>query len=197
MGPNTVVYRYPARAQPRPIEKENLQLSDEENSDSYEYPPMRTLHGAVLPFEIIFDGSVNSEQGNKAQENYYKHLTVKPEQNKIIYQDLETTRERLNAAGIYDAQDLSTFDMPLIAKIVGAGVLITSKITVDAKKTDASLKNNSTSLKEYNTKVILNIYDKNGKAVFTKTEAPYSTTTIDSYQTTLDYVMKQTPYYHK
>lgn len=202
-GPNTLVYSYSGKAQKNNIESENEEASKESNvssadkNDSYEYPIMREGQGAVLPFEIVFNGSASSREGIKAQEYYFNSLMTKPEQNKIIYQDMKTTRERLNNAGIFDAQDLNYFDMSLIAKIVGAGVLVTAKITVNNKKGDASSSETSVSSEEYNTEVIFKIYNKNGRAVFTKREAPFTATTRNSYLTTLGYLMKQTPYVHK
>jgi len=194
LGPNTVVYSYSGKAQKNEIESKTEKSFETEtnkapNDDNYQYPPMRLRQGAVLPFEVVFNGSVNSAEGIQAQENYFKTLMLKPEQNKIVYQDIETTRARLNDAGIYDAQDMNYFDMPLIAKIVGAGVLVTAKINVKNKK-DASAN-------EYDTEVIFKIYNPNGKPIFIKREAPFTATTRNSYLTSLDHVMTLTPFYHK
>jgi len=206
LDPNTVVYSYsttePKRNTTEPkrnieSESDQTQISKAHKDDNYQYPTMRAEQGAVLPFEIVFNGSASSKEGIKAQEHYFKSLMTKPEQNRIIYQDMETTRERLNNAGIFDAQDLNYFDMPLIAKIVGAGVLVTAKIIVNNKKGDASSHETSVSSEEYNTKVIFKIYNKNGRPIFTKREAPFTATTKDSYHITLEHLMKQTPYYHK
>lgn len=199
LDPNTVVYSYSVTEPIRNIESESdqTQISKAQKDDNYQYPTMRAEQGAVLPFEIVFNGSASSKEGIKAQEHYFKNLMTKPEQNRIIYQDMETTRERLNDAGIFDAQDLNYFDMPLIAKIVGAGVLVTAKITVNNKKGDAFSNETSASSEEYNTEVIFKIYNKNGRPIFTKREAPFTATTKDSYHITLEHLMKQTPYYHK
>jgi len=194
-GPNTVLYRYAANTPLANPKNQKSKVLKEDKIEAYTYPKMRAQQGAILPFEIIFNGEIKAEEGILAQEIYYKNLTTKPEKNKIIYQDIETTKERLHAAGIYDANDLHSFDMPLIAKIVGAGVLITATVKVDTK--DSFSKKTEVTLKEYKTNVVLKIFNRKGMVTFSNTHAPYAATTANSYQTTLDFVMKQTPYYFK
>ncbi|MRI00376.1 hypothetical protein GH721_07470 [Kriegella sp. EG-1] len=196
VGPNTVIYSY----RQKDHKNDKIRANDHTNhlitneNDSFEYPSMKVSHGAVLPFEFIFDGSANSQAGIEAQEFYFNTLMNAPELNKIIYQDIETTRERLNNAGIYDAKDLNYFDMPLIAKIVGAGILVTAKITINTSSTAESTNND---IQLYNTETIFKIYNKDGKPIFFKKEAPFTPTSKNSYQLALNYFMKQTPYYHK
>ncbi len=194
---NTVLYRYTGKTTKKNVKEDSQAETKDEEIGVFNYPHMRPNQGAVLPFEIVFNGVVNSEEGIKAQENYYRNLTLKPESNNIIFQDLETTRERLHAAGIYDSQDLYSFDMPLIAKIVGAGIMVTAKINVTDQKDNGSLKETANSAKGYRTKVDLKIFDKNGKIVYSNSHEPYAATAAESYLTTLGYILKQTPFYHK
>jgi len=198
---NTVVYSYSGKAKKNNIEtkkEETLdksRVSSSKKNDVYQYPVMRNKEGAILPFEIIIDGKSKSTLGMMAQEHYFNSLMVEAEKNKIIYQDLETTRKRLNDAGIFDAHDMNYFDRPLIAKIVGAGVLITGKVMINTRKSKETTDTVNSS-EEYNTEVIFTVYNKNGKAIYTKREAPITATTIDSYHATLNHMMKQTPYYY-
>ncbi|MBM1107934.1 hypothetical protein JQC67_17395 [Aurantibacter crassamenti] len=201
ISPNTVVYSYRHKNEKRKIE--NPQAFKESEIDSnvnnvvFEYPIMRADQGAVLPFEFTMNDSKSTKDGIEAEEYYFNSLMEKPELNKIIYQDLETTRTRLNNAGIFDAQDLNYFDMPLIAKIVGAGVLITAKIKVNEKRKDSPQSNTISATEEYNIESTFNIYNQVGSLIFTKSDAPIITTTKNSYQVMLSHFMKQTPYYHK
>ncbi|MEO9891710.1 hypothetical protein [Aurantibacter sp.] len=199
VGPNTVVYSYPQKTHQNEGQnhENNGSLNSNDKTEFFEYPDMKTKQGAILPFEFIFDGSIKSQAGIKAQEFYFSTLMKSPELNKISYQDLETTRERLNRAGIFDAQDLNYFDLPLIAKIIGAGILITAKISINTTNTDVPNQSPNTEIAQFQTETNFSIYNKNGKEIFSKKEAPFTPGPKDSYQITLDYLMKQTPYYHK
>lgn len=37
-------------------------------NEDYEYPVMKSNHGAILPFEFIFEGKLSVEEGIEAQE---------------------------------------------------------------------------------------------------------------------------------
>jgi len=140
----------------------------------------------------------------------------KPERNTITYQDAELTLKRLRAAGIHQAQDIRDYDMAEIAKIVGAGILVTGKITVDYRSTTSTSSGStttkvdtkkkkvrsyssdySTSTDEFNTKVLFRIYDKNGNKIVDVKRVPFMATTRNNYVTALNYLMKRTPYYQK
>jgi len=185
-------------------------------SADFEFPPMKANEGVVLPFEFIFDGSSAPEEGIEAQEFYYNNLMRRPERNTITYQDIETTQKRLRAAGIIEANDMRNFEMSEIAKIVGAGILVTGKITVDYRSTTSTSSGStttrvdtkkkkvrsyssdySTSSDEFNTKVLFRIYDKNGNKLVDVKRVPFLATTRDNYVTALNYLMKRTPYYSK
>lgn len=182
----------------------------------FEYPPMRTDEGAVLPFEFIFDGASAPEEGFEAQEYYYNNLLRKPERNTISYQDVETTLKRLRDAGITQATDMRDYEMSEIAKIVGAGILVTGKITVDYRSTTSTTSGSTTtkvntkkkkvksyssdyttSTDEFNTKVLFRIYDKDGNKIVDVKRVPFMATTRNNYVTALNYLMKRTPYYKK
>ncbi len=185
-------------------------------SASYEYPAMNETQGAVLPFEFIFDGVSTPEEGFEAQEYYYNNLMRKPERNTISYQDTEITTKRLRAAGIIEANDMRDYDMAEIAKIVGAGILVTGKITVDYRSTTSTNSGSTTtkvdtkkkrvktyssestySKDEFNTKVLFKIYDKDGNKVVDVKRIPFMATTRNNYITALNFLMKRTPYYQK
>ena len=181
----------------------------------FEYPTMKSNEGAVLPFEFFFDGEPSPEDGIEAQEYYYDNLMRRPDRNTISYQDAEITQQRLRAAGIREAADMRDYDMAEIAKIVGAGVLVTGKIQVDYRSTTSTstgstttrvtkkkklktyTSDHNTSTDEFNTKVDFKIYDKNGEKLVDETRRPFLATTRDNYVSTLNYLMKRTPYYQK
>ena len=185
-------------------------------NEDYEYPAMEEDQGAVLPFEFVFDGAMSPEEGIQAQEYYYSELMRKPERNTIGYQDLETTRKRLRDAGISEAEDLRAYDMTEVAKILGAGVLVSGKIVVKYNRTtsrtsesttvkvDEKKKKGSTYSSEYNTsedefttRVTFKIYDKEGKVLMNESRNPFLGENRDSYILTLSYLMKRTPFYQK
>ena len=182
----------------------------------FEYPPMNADEGAVLPFEFFFDGSPSPEDGIEAQDFYYDNLMRKPERNTIAYQDVETTRKRLRDAGVQEATDMRNYDMAEIAKIVGAGVLITGKISVDYRSTTSTNSGSTTtkvdtkkkkvktyssdyntSSDEFDTMVDFKIYNLNGEKLVDESRRPFLATTRNNYVTTLNYLMKRTPYYQK
>lgn len=182
----------------------------------FEYPTMKENEGAVLPFEFLIDGELNPEEGSEAQEYYYNNLMRRPERNTIPYQDAETTQKRLRAAGINDAMAMRDYEMSEIAEIVGAGILVTGKITVDYRSTNSTSTGSTTtkvdtkkkkvksyssdyssSSDEYDTSVVFRIYDKVGNKVVDETRRPFMATTKDNYVTALNYLMKRTPYYQK
>ena len=185
-------------------------------SDDYEYPAMEEAKGAILPFEFVFDGAPSLEEGILAQEYYYADVMKKPERNTISYQDPETTLRRLREAGIASPDDLRGYEMAEVARIVGAGVLVTGKIVVKYNKTTTRTSESTTvkvdekkkkgkvykseyntSTDEFNTRVTFKIYDKDGGLVMNKTRSPFLGTTRESYILTLSYLMKRTPYYQK
>ena len=184
--------------------------------EDYQYPTMEEGQGAILPFEFVFDGELNPEEGSQAQEYYYSELMKKPERNTIDYQPLETTQKRLRDAGIGGAEDLRAHDMAEVANILGVGTLITAKIIVKYDRTttqtsesttmkvDEKKKKGSTYTSEYNTsadefttRVTFKIYDKDGKVLMNESRNPFLGITRDSYITTLSYLMKRTPFYRK
>ena len=185
-------------------------------SAKFEYPTMKSSEGAILPFEFVFDGLPSEEDGFEAQEFYYDNLMRRPERNTITYQDVEVTRRRLRDAGIKVAADIRDFDMDEIARIVGAGILVTGKITVDYRSTTSTNTGSTTtrvdtkkkkvktyssdyssSSDEFDTKVDFRIYDKNGDKIIDETRRPFLATTRNNYITALNYLMKRTPYYQK
>lgn len=190
--------------------------NDNNRSVDFEYPNMNPNEGAILPFEFVFDGTPSPEDGFEAQEFYYDNLMRKPERNTISYQDAETTRKRLRDAGIREPADIRDYSISEIAKIVGAGTLVTGKITVDYRSTtstttgstttkvDTKKKNvktyssdYNTSSDEFDTKVDFKIYDKDGNKIVDETRRPFLATTRNNYITALNYLMKRTPYYRK
>ncbi|MRI00377.1 hypothetical protein GH721_07475 [Kriegella sp. EG-1] len=230
--PNTITYSYLGENLENIVEKTEInkivfksgreQVFAGENTSNrtinanFEYPPMKSNEGAILPFEFVFDGSAAPEEGIEAQEYYYHNLMRRPERNTISYQDAELTRKRLRAAGITEANDMRDFEMAEIAKIVGAGIMVTGKITVDYRSTNSSSTGStttkvdtrkkkvksyssdySTTTDEFDTKVLFRIYDKNGDKIVDIQRVPFLATTRDNYVTALNYLMKRTPYYEK
>lgn len=232
VAPNTIIYSYVGEDLENIIEKNDVskiifksgreQLFTEASSNNskrgsdFEYPIMKGNHGAVLPFEFVFDGIAAPEEGIEAQEYYYNNLMRRPERNTITYQDAEITLKRLRKAGINEASQMRDYDMAEIAKIVGVGIMVTGKITVDYRSTTSSSSGSTTtrvdtkrkkvksyssdfssSSDEFDTKVLFRIYDVDGNKIVDIKRVPFLATTRNNYVTALNYLMKRTPYYQK
>lgn len=230
--PNTITYSFVGEELENVVEKANVakiifkngreQAFSEAKAETgirdadFEYPNMKENEGAILPFEFFFDGAPSPEDGFEAQEFYYDNLMRKPERNTIPYQDAETTQRRLRAAGIVEAADMRNYNMSEIAKIVGAGILVTGKIAVDYRSTTTTTTGSTTtkvdtkkkkvksysndyntSSDEFDTKVDFKIYDLNGDKIVDQSRRPFLASTRNNYITTLNYLMKRTPYYQK
>ena len=108
------------------------------------------------------------------------------------------------------------YDMAEIAKIVGVGIMVTGKITVDYRSTTSSSSGSTTtrvdtkrkkvksyssdfssSSDEFDTKVLFRIYDVDGNKIVDIKRVPFLATTRNNYVTALNYLMKRTPYYQK
>ena len=230
--PNTITYVYLGEDLENVVEKDNVEkiifksgreqkFSDvsatnlsPKNAD-YEYPEMRENQGAILPFEFIFDGSVSPEEGIEAQEYYYRDLQRKPERNTISYQDPEVTWKRLRKVGITEVSQIKNYDIEEIAKIVGVGTLVSSKIVVSYRSTVSNSSESSTvrvdkknrvrgysseystSRDEFETMVYFKIYDKNGNKLMDEKRRPFMTAGRTDYILTLSYFLKRTPFYQK
>lgn len=232
VSPNTITYTYVGEDLENTVDKEDVakiifksgreQLFTAASSNAttrsadFEYPPMKANEGAVLPFEFVFDGNAAPEEGIEVQEFYYNNLMRRPERNTISYQDAEITLRRLRTAGITQANDMRDYDMAEIARIVGVGIMVTGKITVDYRSTTSSSLGStttkvdikkkrvksyssdySTSTDEFDTKVLFRIYDKNGNKMVDIKRIPFMSTTRNGYVTALNYLMKRTSYYQK
>lgn len=232
VAPSTITYSYVGEDLENIIEKEAVTkiifksgreqlfnsaiLAGTKRNMDFEYPQMKANEGAVLPFEFVYDGVSAPEEGIEAQEFYYNNLMRRPERNTITYQDAELTLKRLRLADIMNAYDMRDYDMSEIAKIVGAGILVTGKITVDYRSTTSSSSGSTTtkvntkkkkvksyasdysnSSDEFDTKVLFRIYGKDGDKIVDIKRVPFMATTRDNYVTALNYLMKRTPYYQK
>jgi len=224
VSPNTITYVYLGEDLENEVEKDDVikivfksgreQLFNEatsggsKRSANFEYPPMRANDGAVLPFEFVFDGAPAPEEGIEAQEYYYNNLMRRPERNTIAYQDSETTLKRLRDAGITQANDMRDYDMAEIAKIVGAGILITGKITVDYRSTTSSTSGSTTTkvntkkkrVKSYSSDYSTSTDEfdtKDGNKLVDIKRVPFMASTRNNYVTALNYLMKRTQYYQK
>lgn len=228
--PNTITYVFLGEELENVIEKKSVakivfkngreqvftKTTNTGNKTSDEYPTMNSNEGGILPFAFVFDGSPAHEEGIEAQEYYYNSVMKKPERNTISYQNPEITQRRLRAAGITDPSQYQDYEMSEIAKILGVGIVVTGKITVDyrststnsygsttvkvndkKKKARAYSSDYSTSTDEFDTKVLFRIYDKEGKRVVDITRRPFMAISKNNYVTALSYLMKRTPYYHK
>ncbi|MBU2946866.1 hypothetical protein [Zobellia uliginosa] len=230
--PNTITYTYLGEDLENVVEKDEVikiifksgreqlfshtMTGRKSISPTFEYPTMKQNEGAILPFEFVFDGAEAPEEGFEAQDYYYHNLMRRPERNTIAYQDVEITLKRLREAGITKANDMRDYEMTEIAKIVGAGILVTGKITVDYRSTTSSTSGSSTtrvntkkkkvktyssdystSMDEFDTKVLFKIYNKNGDKIVDVNRVPFMATTRNNYITALNYLMKRTPYYQK
>lgn len=171
---------------------------------------------AILPITYIMNGQrAVHEMSEKVQQETFaymlKHAGV------YQYQDPRTTNALLIKAGV-TAENVKGFTPDEICKILGVEYAMEGIVTVDPKsqtsyqnsnynskdsynkqgnnKTNFSGSTSSTSMQNYQTTLLLSIFNDKGSTVFSQERTSFFTTK-DSYKNALEYLLKRTPLYSK
>jgi TolB-like protein len=173
---------------------------------------------AILPFSYIKDGQRTAhELSEKVQGEVFaymnKHAGI------YSYQEPRTTNALLIKAGVTD-ESIKGFTMDEICKILGVEYVMEGIVTVNVRNQtnygsnnyNTTSKNNnktstttdkkttgstySTSQVNYETTLLLNIFNDKGSSAFSQ-EKKSVWSTQDSYKSALEYLLKRTPVYSK
>jgi TolB-like protein len=176
---------------------------------------------AVLPFGYINpQQETNTEMGYKVQDECYTYLSAKAAALSI--QDPSTTNALLGKAGVTFA-NARNFTMQEICNILGVEYVVRGTITTNITSTTSSgsatynEKNksgstdksgssgskssgnvyaSSSSSQNFQTSVLMEIYQDDGKKVFGQDRTSFWQT-VDAYKSTIQYLLKKSPIYGK
>jgi hypothetical protein len=163
---------------------------------------------AILPFSYVTDGQPAAEAlGEKAQASCYSYLTKNAGSKQIL--DPRTTNAQLFKAGVhkdnmkgYTMDDLCNI---LSVEYVVEGVVTVNKSGVSSQQTKTTDKSNDgskqtsahgTAEQEYETTVLLSIYNDRGSPVFNQ-DRKSILSGQGAYKNTLEYLLKRSPLYSK
>jgi TolB-like protein len=176
---------------------------------------------AVMPFQFLSNdpGYEQGQMSKRMQANCASSL--RKNTSNILIQDPMTTN-RLLAKNKIDVNDAAAVDPQELAVLLGVEYLVFGAVDVvnkgasstgtnvttykdkekqdkdkNTKNTKASgtaiTSNNATTTTNYATKVSLDIYTDQGSTYYTKSRSSFGSQ-IDSYVSTLDYLIKRTPF---
>ena len=192
---------------------------DEERKETA--PADRKNKIAVMPFQFLSNdpGYESGQMSKRMQANCASSL--RQNTSNVLIQDPMTTN-RLLAKNKIDVNDPAAVDPQELAVLLGVEYLVFGAVDVvnkgatstgsnvttykdkekqdkdkNSKNTKASgtsiTSNNATTTTNYATKVSLDIYTDQGSTYYTKSRSSFGSQ-IDSYVSTLDYLIKRTPF---
>jgi hypothetical protein len=205
----------PVESSPAPTAAPAPQAAAETNTVSTEESRNKI---AILPFSFIKDGQRTAhELSEKVQGEVFaymnKHAGI------YTYQEPRTTNALLIKAGVTD-ESIKGFTMDEICRILGVEYVMEGIVTVNVRNQtnygsnnyNTTTKNNnktststdkkttgstySTSQVNYETTLLLNIFNNKGSSTFSQ-EKKSVWSTQDSYKSALEYLLKRTPVYSK
>lgn len=171
---------------------------------------------AILPITYIMNGQrAVHELSEKVQQETFaymqKHAGI------YQYQDPRTTNALLIKAGV-TVETVKGFTPDEICKILGVEYTIEGIMTLDPKsqtsyqssnynskdsynkqgnnRTNYSGSTSSTSMQNYQTTMMLSVFNEKGNTVFSQERTSFWSTR-DAYKSTLEYLLKKTPLYSK
>jgi hypothetical protein len=166
---------------------------------------------AILPFTYIGSGGSRDEKMSiKAQGDCFNIL--KKESTQLILQDPITTNALLIKGGVTGA-NITGFTPNDLAQLLGAEYVIYCTVTINQRgstttgtnyfnaktngnKTSGFGLGSSSSTANFNTNVDMKIYTDQGQNVFAQSHNSFWPTE-NAYESTLKYLIKRTPLYHK
>lgn len=173
---------------------------------------------AVLPFGYINPSQqTNTEMGYKVQDECYTYLSKAAASFQI--QDPSTTNAFLGKAGI-TPDNVRNFTNQELCNILGVEYIIRGTITSNAtstssygsasydqkskdgtdkkgnsdNKTSGSVYSSGSTQQNYQTAVLMEVYQDDGRKVFGQDRTSFWNT-IDAYKNTIQFLLKKTPVY--
>jgi hypothetical protein len=173
---------------------------------------------AILPFSFIRDGQRTvDELSEKVQNEVYAYMTKHA--GIYTYQEPRTTTATLIKAGITH-ETAKGYTMDEICRVLGVEYIMEGIVTLNHKnqstsgsnsynstsknnsKTNSSTdrkttgSNYSTTTENFETTMLLNVYNDKGSSVFSQERKSFWNTQ-DSYRSAMEYLLKKTPVYTK
>ena len=161
---------------------------------------------AVLPANVITNfETVEGGMSNRIQLACFNALSEKAKD--LIFISPNTTNALLLKQGITESE-IDRYTMEELCQLLGVNYLIQTVATINTKggfytHAEASSKDNiktttkiSQDATDYDTNVMLNIFDRNGKTLYGKDKTSIWPTS-NGYQKTINYLVKRTPLYKK
>jgi len=163
---------------------------------------------AILPFSYIADGQAAPDAlSEKAQSACYSYLTKNAGSREIL--DPRTTNAQLFKAGVHK-NNMKGYTMDDLCKILGVeyvveGVVTVNKSGVSSQQSKTTEKSNDgskqtsahgTAEQEYETNVLLSIYNDKGSSVFNQ-DRKSILSGQGAYKSTIEYLLKRSPLYSK
>jgi len=163
---------------------------------------------AILPFSYIADGQAAPDAlSEKAQSACYSYLTKNAGTRQIL--DPRTTNAQLFKAGVHK-DNMKGYTMDDLCKILGVAFVVEGVVTVNksgvssqqSKTTDKSKDGSKqssvhgTAEQEYETTVLLSIYNDKGSAVFNQ-DRKSILSGQSAYKSTIEYLLKRSPLFAK
>lgn len=173
---------------------------------------------AVLPFGYINPSQqINTEMGYKVQEECYNYLSKAAASFQI--QDPATTNAYLGKAGV-SFDNIRNFTNQELCNILGVEYIVRGTITANATstttsgstsygqkskdgtdkkgnydtKTSGSVYSSGSTQQNYQTAVLMEVYQDDGRKVFGQDRTSFWTT-IDAYKTTIQFLLKKKSVY--
>ncbi|GAA4791938.1 hypothetical protein GCM10023231_19840 [Olivibacter ginsenosidimutans] len=161
---------------------------------------------AILPASVITDfQTVDGEISNRIQLACFNALSEKSKD--LIFVSPNTTNALLLKQGI-SGSEINRYTMEELCQLLGVNYLVQTVATINTNAgfyahAEASHKDDVKSITQvskgatdYDTNIMLNIFDRDGKRLFGKDRTSIWHTS-DGYQKTIDYLAKRTPLYKK
>ncbi|MEO6819739.1 MAG: hypothetical protein ABI266_10395 [Ginsengibacter sp.] len=166
---------------------------------------------AVLPFSYIY-GQMEGAREMSLKIQQECNSLISQNAKTMNVQDVQTTNALLIKSGINNT-NIQGFTMDELCRILNVEYVVQGIVTVNEaaattnyntqKNTDysknkvtTSSSQSGTTQKDYKTDVTLNIFDNNGKQVFSQKHNTFWTG-VNAYNSTLKYLLKRTPIYGK
>jgi hypothetical protein len=172
---------------------------------------------AILPFAFVREGqSTIDELSVKAQTECFSYLSKHAGVFTIV--EPRTSNAQLLKAGV-TSENIKGYTMEEICNLLGVEYVVDGMVTVDRKSASSTSSgqykstpsnnnknsgstqktsgySSATTTENYQSSLLLNIYNDKGSSIFSQERKSFYTT-VDAYKSALEYLLKRSPLYGK
>jgi hypothetical protein len=172
---------------------------------------------AILPFAFVREGqSTIDELSVKAQTECFSYLSKHAGVFTIV--EPRTSNAQLLKAGV-TSENIKGYTMEEICNLLGVEYVVDGLVTVDRKSASSTSSgqykstpsnnnknsgstqktsgySSATTTENYQSSLLLNIYNDKGSSIFSQERKSFYTT-VDAYKSALEYLLKRSPLYGK